>query len=170
MRSQYILRSSHYPFILFSILIAFLINIFPSQHRTSYMPDILMLTLLFWIIREPYKINLVICFVFGILMDIRFASLIGEHALLYISICFSGIIMQRRLLNFSFTMQSVHFIPIFAVIYGIFFGVYYLNGTNINLQILCIKPLVEILIFPILANILLLPQKLSREIDHNRPI
>ncbi len=168
-RTEYILKPSNYLFILFSIICGLAFNLFPMFGRIIWMPDLLSLIILFWVSREPYKVSIGSAFILGLIMDVSYATLFGEKALEYSILAFYAQSMQARLKHFSFTIQGLHFLPILFIAQFVFFMIHYLQGQNIS-NIYWTKPVIEALIWPILANILLIPQKLSHDIDHTRPI
>jgi len=163
--NQYILKPAQFAFIIFSIFIAFILNIFPNYDRYIWMPDILVLTILFWAIREPYKINIGTAFILGLLMDIKYGNLLGETAIFYIVTIFLGLIMQRRLMQFSFIIQALHLLPILLISHGIIWLMHYFQGQLVS-NIYWIKPAIQIVLWPILSNILVLPQKFHEKLNN----
>ena len=51
--------------------------------RTPWMPDLLALVLVFWSVHQPLRVGIGAAFVFGLLMDVHQAALLGQHALAY---------------------------------------------------------------------------------------
>jgi rod shape-determining protein MreD len=168
-RTEYLLRPANPFFILLSIILGLIFNLFPTFTQIIWMPDLLSIILLFWISREPYKVGIATAFLFGLIMDVRYGTLFGEKALEYSILGFAAHSMHIRLKHFSFIVQGLHFLPILFIAQGIFFTIHYLQGQTIS-EVYWLKPLIEVIIWPIVANILLIPQKRSDDIDHTRPI
>lgn len=76
-------------------------------------PDVLMLVIAFWCVHEPRRVGMVTAFVFGLLMDVHDASVLGDTALRYTLVAYGAIILHRRLQRFDLWGQAVHMLPIF---------------------------------------------------------
>jgi rod shape-determining protein MreD len=66
---------------LFAALIFNLIQNFWLWGRNGWVPDMLIVVLVFWNIHQPQRVGMGAAFVFGLLMDIHQTSLLGQHAL-----------------------------------------------------------------------------------------
>jgi rod shape-determining protein MreD len=49
----------------------------------AWLPDLLALVLVFWSVHQPLRVGVGAAFVFGLLMDVHQAALLGQHALAY---------------------------------------------------------------------------------------
>ena len=58
-------------------------------------------------------------FVFGLMMDVHEAALLGQHALAYTLLSYFAITIHRRLLWFTVPSQAVQVLPLFAAAHGI---------------------------------------------------
>ena len=76
--------------------------------KCEQQPDFVALVLLFWCIEEPRKIGFTSAWLFGLMMDVADASLLGQHALAYSILAYAGIVLHRRVRMFSGTPQVVH--------------------------------------------------------------
>ena len=70
-------------FIVLTLTIALFMNLVPLG-RLPGVPDWVALVLAFWCIHQPLKVNMGAAFLYGLLMDVADASLMGQHALAYV--------------------------------------------------------------------------------------
>jgi rod shape-determining protein MreD len=164
-----LLRPINTHFMLFSILCAVIYELVPRFNHLIWAPDILSLVILFWVVRDPYRINIGIAYILGLIMDVRYGTFLGEKAIEYAALAFSAHALHARLRYFSFSMQSLHFLPILIIIRGLNLLMHYNPEQNIS-WLYWLKPIIECVIWPLLANILLIPQKMPHNDDPTRPI
>src|SRR5690625_1978725 len=62
-----------------SIFLVWLVSLLPWRIWVQA-PDLLMLVLCFWALHEPRRVNMLLGFFLGILIDVHDGSLLGEHA------------------------------------------------------------------------------------------
>ena len=165
---QLLLPASNW-FIWGSLIAGLLIAMLPLG-RTPWMPDVLMLLLLFWSVHQPTRVGIGSAFVFGVLMDVQQAALLGQHALAYAVLSFFAITMHRRLLWFSVPSQALQVLPIFAAAHAIELGVRMLGGGVFPGWSILLAPLIEALLWPIVSVLLLAPQRRAPDRDKNRPL
>lgn len=96
------------------IVIIFLISLLPWR-LWSFAPDLLLLVLAFWCVHDAKRVGLVWAFCLGLLIDVQDATPLGQHAALYLLVCFGGILISRRLQRFDLFGQAIHMMPIFVV-------------------------------------------------------
>lgn len=104
-------RPSGSLFIWSTILLVWLISLLPWR-LWQPAPDLLLLVLLFWCVNEPSRIGLTTAFIFGLLMDVHDAGLLGQQALHYSLAAYGAIILTRRMQRFSALAQAVHMLPV----------------------------------------------------------
>ena len=80
-----------------------------------FAPELLLLVIAFWAVNEPSRVGMSTAFVFGILMDVHDAGLLGEHALYFTLVAYGGFVLHRRLVRFNVWVQAVHMLPVFVV-------------------------------------------------------
>lgn len=97
-----------------SILVAFMISLLSWRVWPSS-PDILLLVLAFWCVHDAKRVGLVVAFCLGLLIDVQDMAPLGQHALLYVLVCFGGILIGRRMLMFDLLSQAFHMLPIFLI-------------------------------------------------------
>ena len=115
---QQLLLPANPLFIWVSLVLSLLVNMLPLG-RTPWMPDLLAITLVFWSVHQPLRVGIGAAFVFGILMDVHQAALLGQHALAYTALSFFAITMHRRLLWFTVPSQAVQVLPLFVAAHAI---------------------------------------------------
>lgn len=111
-------QPSNLGFIWFTILLAWLLSLLPWRLWESA-PDILLLVITFWTLNEPRRVSLLTAFVFGLLMDVHDATLLGEQALTYLIAAYGALLMARRLQHFNPVIQAVHMLPLFMLADGV---------------------------------------------------
>lgn len=78
-------------------------------------PDLLLMVLCFWTLHEPNRVNMLVGFLLGLLLDVHGGALLGEHALSYVLAIYGVGLLRRRLLLFSPLVQLLHLFPIWLV-------------------------------------------------------
>jgi rod shape-determining protein MreD len=160
-------------FIWFSLIVAFVANTVLSVWfwgRASWVPDILLVTLLFWNIQQSQRIGMGTAFFFGLVMDVQSTSLLGQHALAYTLLSFVAIMIHRRILWFKTTTQAIQLLPIFALSHLTQHCVRYSFSGSASDWLTVLAPLLESLLWPIISLSLLIPQKRSPDPDATRPL
>lgn len=113
MRSQEILLPVSGLLIACTILAALLLNLAPWPALIlDIRPDFCALILVYWGIHQPRRIAFTLAFALGLMVDIADASLFGQHALAYVVLLFSAIVLHRRVLNFNLSSQVLHVLPL----------------------------------------------------------
>lgn len=129
MANDHLLRPTSLLFIYASLFIGFILNIFPWGNH-AWVPDWLLIVLVYWTINEPRKVGIWLGFALGILMDVQTASILGIHSLSYSLVCFIGIAWHRRILDLQTLGQMLHVLPIFLISNAIQFTIYYVLTKN----------------------------------------
>lgn len=107
-------RPAHAAFMWGTVIVAWLVSLLPWRLWPGS-PDLLLVVIAFWCIHEPSRIGMFTAFVFGILMDVHDAGLLGEHALAYTLVAYGAIVLHRRLQRFDLLSQAIHMLPVFIV-------------------------------------------------------
>ena len=167
---QLILRPVNGLFIVFTLLLALFMNLLPWGNW-HWMPDVLALALLFWISREPRLVGFGLAFIAGLLMDVHDGTVLGEHALSYVLLAYGANRVSKRLHSFNGLSQALHVWPILlgaqalAMVVKVFFG-----GQFPGWIALFVAPSLAALVWPLLAWLLLAPQRRPVDVDQNRPL
>ncbi len=156
-------------FIAFSLLVALLVEMVPIG-RHAGMPDLLAVVLVFWIVYQPRRIGVGVAFVMGLLMDVNNGALLGQHALAYTLLAYTAITIHRRLLWFSLAGQALQILPLFIAAHVVSLVARLLAGGMFPGWVVMAAPLFEALLWPIVARVLLAPQRRPPDPDENRPL
>ena len=116
--SRELLLPANPVFIWFTLFMALAANLVPLGRHPA-LPDLLALVLVFWNVHQPLRVGVGVAFVFGLLMDVHDAALLGQHALAYTLLSFFAITIHRRLLWFSVPSQALQVLPLFAAAHAV---------------------------------------------------
>jgi rod shape-determining protein MreD len=100
--------------IYFSLFMAFLWNVSPWP-AVDWLPDLLILTVLFWNVHQPRIVNIGMAWWMGLFMDVHRATLFGEYAMSYIIMAFIVQQLHRRIVGFGLYGQLLHILPIMLI-------------------------------------------------------
>ena len=156
-------------FIWGSLIAALLLNMLPLG-RVAWMPDFLILVLVFWNVHQPLRVGIGVAFMFGLAMDVQQAALLGQHAFSYTALSFFAAMIQRRLLWFEVPLQALQVLPLFIAAHGVELILRLLGGGIFPGWILLVAPLAEALLWPVVSVLLLVPQRRAPDRDENRPL
>lgn len=160
-------------FIWSSLAIALLGNMLPTVTglgQAAWLPDLLALTLVFWIIHQPKRVGVGAAFVLGLVMDVHQTALLGQHALAYTVLAFLAVSIHRRLLWFQVTTQMTHLLPLFFVAQFLVVIIRLVAGDQYPGWSVWLSPVLTSLLWPIASAILLAPQRRPPDPDKHRPL
>jgi rod shape-determining protein MreD len=156
-------------FIALSLVLALMLDMVPLG-RQAWMPDFLALTLVFWNVHQPRRVSVGWAFVFGLLVDVHHGALLGQHALAYSLLAFGAVALHRRLLWFSLGAQALHVLPLFLLAQLLALLVrLWVGGMWPGWGVL-VAPLLQALLWPLTAVLLLAPQRRAPDPDAHRPL
>lgn len=156
-------------FIHTSLLVALVLNLAPLG-KLPGVPDCVAMVIVFWCVREPLRVGMSPAFILGLFMDVADASLMGEHALAYVLAAYGASTLSRRILWFPFLQQSMHLLPLFLGMQGVILLVRAIAGAPFPGWSYFLSSAMEVLLWPALTYLLLLPQYQPVDKDENRPI
>lgn len=110
-----------------SLLAALLLNLLPLG-RITWMPDFLLLALVFWCLHEPRHIGVLVACGLGLIMDVHRTTLLGMHALVYAAVAYVVYLVHRRLLLFKAHWQALQLFAIFMAAHGLLWLLYLAGG------------------------------------------
>lgn len=113
-RSPRLLLPVRISFVVFTLIVALTLNLVPVG-RFYAMPDFVALVLAFWCVREPHRIGMGTAFIIGTIIDVPYASVMGQHAIAYVLLAWAAVVNSRRLLWFSPAVQALHMVPLFLM-------------------------------------------------------
>jgi rod shape-determining protein MreD len=152
-----------------SLIVALLVNMVPIG-RAAWTPDLLALVIVFWSVHQPARIGIGAAFVFGLLMDVHQAAMLGQHALSYTTLGFLATMIHRRLLWFPLISQALQVLPLFALSHLIELAIRMIGGGAFPGWSLLLAPVLEAALWPLVSLVLLAPQRRTPEPDANRPL
>ena len=152
-----------------SLIVALLFNMVPLG-RAAWTPDLLALVIVFWSVHQPARIGIGAAFVFGLLMDVHQAAMLGQHALSYTTLGFLATMVHRRLLWFPLFSQALQVLPLFALSHLIELAIRMIGGGVFPGWSLLVAPALEAALWPLVSLVLLAPQRRTPEPDANRPL
>ena len=152
-----------------SLLAALALNLLPMGRHPAQ-PDMLALVLVFWNVHQPRRVGVGLAFLFGLLMDVHEGALLGQHALAYTLLSYGAITLHRRLTWFSLPAQALHILPLFLAAHLVTLVVRLLAGGMFPGWWLLAALAAEALLWPLVALLLLAPQRRPPDPDENRPL
>lgn len=135
-----------------------------------WMPDLLALVLVFWIVHQPLRVGVTTAFVLGLLLDVHQGAVLGQNALAYVVMAYLGTVLRRRLQWFDLGTQALHLLPVFVLMHLLQTAASLLAGGSWPSWWLMLPPFAEALLWPLVTVLLLAPQRRAHDPDDNRPI
>ena len=168
-RGNELLMPANPVFIWVSLLLAFGLNLLPWG-RWAGVPDVLAVAVVFWNVHQPRRVGVGGAFLFGLIMDVHQGALLGQHALGYTLLSFFAITIHRRLLWFTTASQALQVMPLFFAGHAVSVLVRMLAGASFPGWSILMAPVLESLMWPVAAFVLLAPQRRPPDRDKNRPL
>lgn len=135
-----------------------------------WLPDWLALVLAFWIVHQPRRIGVGVAFAAGLVIDVAYGSLLGQHALAYAVMGYGAVSLHRRVLWFDQRGQVLHVLPLFALTVGLQALVRWLAGDGAPPWAWLVSPLLTAAAWPLATRALLAPQRRAPDPDETRPL
>lgn len=168
-RGQQLLMPVSPAFIAISVAVVFLFSLLPLGGFV-WMPDLLMLVLMFWAMHHPQRMPMTVAFVLGLAVDVQQTALLGQHALTYVVVVYLSQRFSRRMMWFSPVTQALQLLPVFVLAHLLQMLIRMAAGGMFPGFSIALAPVLEMLIWPILSVILLAPQRRAPDADSNRPL
>ena len=167
--TEYLLLPVNRAFIAFTLAAAFVLDLLPWGAR-PWAPDLLALVLVFWNVHHPRKVGIGIAFLFGLLMDVHDASLLGEKALTFSLLSYGAISLHRRVLWFGTVGKMLHVLPLMVAAQAVTAVVRAALGSGLPGWEPLLSSVTTTLLWPLAEALLLAPQRRAVERDENRPL
>lgn len=119
---------------------------------------------------QPQKVGLGVAMIFGLLVDVQQATLLGQHALVYCCLVLAVLLLRRRLVWYSLVSQATQLLPLFALAHVFLMLMQLLGDATFPGYTLILAPLLEAVVWPIISILLLAPQRRTPERDVTRPL
>ena len=168
-RGQQLLMPVSPAFIAISVAVVFLLSLLPFGGFV-WMPDLLMLVLMFWAMHHPQRMPLTVAFVLGLAVDVQQTSLLGQYALIYVLVVYLAQRLSRRMMWFSPLTQAVHLLPVFVLAHLLQMLIRMAAGGIFPGFLIVLAPVLDMVLWPLLSAILLAPQRRAPDADSNRPL
>jgi rod shape-determining protein MreD len=172
-RGQQLLLPANPVFIFMSLIGSLLLDMIINMlwaGGSNWMPEILMVTLMFWCVHQPRMVGIGVAFIFGVLTDVHQAALLGQHALTYTALGFFATLVQRRLLWFTVPSQAMQVMPIFFAVHALELVLRTTAGASFPGWTYFLAPVFEALLWPVVSVFLLAPQRRAPDPDDTRPL
>lgn len=92
----------------FTIVIAFMLAIMPlPDWATAFRPDWVTLVLIYWVMATPTKIGVTTAWVAGLLLDVSYGTLMGQHAVGLVLVVYVIHLQHQRLRVASLLQQAI---------------------------------------------------------------
>ena len=168
-RGQQLLMPVSPAFIALSVALVFLFSLLPLGGFV-WMPDVLMLVLMFWAMHHPQRMPMTVAFVLGLAVDVQQTALMGQHALTYVLAVYVSQRFSRRMMWFSPLTQAVQLLPVFAMAHLLQMLIRMAAGGMFPGFSIALAPVLEMVLWPLMTAILLAPQRRAPDADSNRPL
>ncbi|MBL0087271.1 MAG: rod shape-determining protein MreD [Ideonella sp.] len=156
-------------FIAFTLVLATAVEMLPGG-RNAASPDLLAVVLVFWNVHQPLRVGVGLAFAFGLVLDVHSGAVLGQHALAYTLLSFFAIAVHRRLLWFTLWSQALQILPLFVAAHLVSLAARLLVGGMFPGWSLMLAPVFEAVLWPVVAWLLLAPQRRAPDPDANRPL
>ncbi len=160
-------------FVIFSITLALVLQIACmtlAGRSGTWLPDFLLVVLLYWVLAVSRWVNLGWAFFLGLCLDMLHYGLLGQHALAFVCMAALVLMLQRRLPHFTPLEQ----IPQLWGVLMLGQLVFVLAGSLATWTwpgwAVLIKPFLEALLWPIVVWVLQIPQRRAHDEDVHRPL
>lgn len=157
-------------FIVMTLGLGLLANMLLGLLGWRWLPDVLAMVLVFWIVYQPRRVGLVVAFILGLAMDVHESSLLGQNALSYVVLSAMAVAMQRRLLWFPLREQALQIIPLFVVASLLEWITRLVVSDALPHWSQLMAPLLQAALWPMVGALLLLPQRRAFNPDNIRPL
>jgi rod shape-determining protein MreD len=161
-KPQRILLPARPSTIVASFAVALLLAFLPWPD-TRYVPDFVGLVLVFWCVHQPRMVGLGIGWIIGLVADAGNGVLLGQHALAYALLAFFAITLSRRILWFGPWYQALHVAPLLLLAQAVVLLLRLASGAALPGWQILVGPLVGAALWPLVAWLLLLPQRRALE-------
>lgn len=100
-----------------SLLLGFLLSVMPmSGWYTQFSPQWLWLIVLYWVLKTPQQVGLIMAWSMGLLLDVASVGLLGAHALLF-TLSAALVLSTRSVLNSTGPLQQALFFAGLSLVY-----------------------------------------------------
>lgn len=110
-------RQQGTPIIILSLIVALMLTMIPLPAWSQELrPHWVLMVLVYWSMALPARVGVGIAWIFGLLLDVTYDALLGQHALALALVAFLTLHLHQRLRVFPVWQQAI-VILVFCVIY-----------------------------------------------------
>lgn len=145
------------PILLISIsfLLAIIFMLIALPPWLNYLrPQLVVLTLLYWVLYMPQRVGMLVAWCLGMMLDILYNVTLGVHALMFVIVVFIALKWQVRFNFFAFWQKTAF---IFILVFISLVPPFYLEiiaRNNLSWWLCGISPFISALIWPYLVYLL----------------
>ncbi len=125
---------------------------------------------IFWNVHQPRRVGMGAAFVFGLLMDVHEGALFGQHALAYTLVSYGAIMLHRRIQWFPLGAQALHVLPLLLIAQLASLLIRLWVGGEWPGWTFFAPSLIGAALWPLIAWLLLAPQRRPVDRDETRPL
>ena len=102
--------------IVVSLLVALMLNMLPLPDWANYSrPDWVTLVLIYWAMALPQMAGVLLAFIFGLLLDVSYSTLLGQHAVALVIVTFLVQRLYLRIRVYTLIQQAM-FVGVLLII------------------------------------------------------
>ena len=132
-----------------SLIVAMLLSILPLPPTLhAFMPEWLLLVLIYWSMALPHRIGVGIAWCLGLLLDVLRDTLLGQYALVMALVIFLTINMHQRIRVVPLWQQAITVFLLCLIYMLTVFWIKGMQGLAPDFWMALISPLVSALIWP----------------------
>ena len=135
-----------------------------------WLPDFLLIVLLFWVLAMPRWVGLGWAFFLGLCLDMLHYGLLGQHALVFVSMAALVLVLQRRLQHFTPLEQIPQLWGVFFIGQLLWIVTGVLSSWTWPGWLALLTPFLEALLWPLMVWLLQIPQRRAHDADLHRPL
>ena len=163
---QELLKPASTLFMSFSLFVGLMLNLLPwSGTALILRPDFVALILLFWSIREPYRMGIGVAFAMGLMIDVADGVLFGQNALAYSLAVYIALFLHRRILQFTPRQQAFYALLLLLLLQTMTLIIRLSTGAAFSGMGYFAGSFTGALLWPLLTILLQLPQKAEPKRD-----
>ncbi len=132
-----------------SFIVAMLLNILPLPPMLhAFMPEWLLLVLIYWSMALPHRVGVGIAWCMGLLLDVLRDTLLGQYALVMALVVFLTINMHQRIRVVPLWQQAITVFFLCLIYMLVVFWIKGMQGLAPDFWMALVSPLVSALIWP----------------------
>lgn len=141
------MRSS--PVIIVTIVVALLLSVMPMPEPFNLgRPMWLAMVLAFWVMTLPHRVGLLTAWLAGLVTDVLFGQLFGQHALVMTLVVWQLLVLHQRIRRFPLWQQSLVMLPVFGIAQMLLLWLNSLSGNRPPTMLFLLPALVSAILWP----------------------